>query len=186
MSGYQYNPQAGYVGWSLPQQALPPTSTVTVSGRAPVTSTTPEWQALGNNQVANTQWGTYQYNPNTLQSTMTQTAEAAEAANARPDAWSLEGAFGSANGNYSGWANSAIDGVTAVGNLYMGYQGLKLAKKELAERTALQRANFKNQSRAMNAQYRDQASGRGYNGMNLEAKTALGQQYANRKVSETY
>ena len=68
----------------------------------------------------------------------------------------------------------------------MGYQGLKLAKKELAERTALQRANFKNQARAMNTQYRDQASGRGYNGMNQEAKTALGQQYANRKVSETY
>ena len=209
MSGYQYNPQAGYVGWSLPQQALPPTSTVTVSGRAPVTSATPVWQALGNNQVANTQWGTYQYNPNqllgtvgnnmqgipatagqtaqnTLQSTMTQANQAAVAANARPDAWSLEGAFGSANGNYSGWANSAISGVTALGNLYMGYQGLKLAKKELAERTALQRANFKNQSRTMNAQYRDQASGRGYNGMNQEAKTALGQQYANRKVSETY
>ena len=70
--------------------------------------------------------------------------------------------------------------------MYFGYQGLKLAKKELAERTALQRANYRNSARAMNSAYRDQASGRGYNGMNQEAKSALGQQYANREVSETY
>lgn len=123
---------------------------------------------------------------NTLQSALGQANQTALANNARPEFWSMEGALGSTNGNYSGWLGSAINGATALGNLYFGYQGLKLAKKELAERTALQRANFRNQARAMNSAYRDQASGRGYNGMNQEAKSALGQQYANRRVSETY
>lgn len=193
---YVYDPQRGYVTWNQPQ-----TSTISVHGQSPVVSATNlntnGWTALGNNMVSNPTYGTYAFNPvqNASVSTMAQTGlgnqmqqanQMALAQNARPDFWSLEGAFGSKTGNYAGWANSAISGLTALGNMYFGYQGLKLAKKELAERTALQRANYRNSARAMNSAYRDQASGRGYNGMSQEAKSALGQQYANRKVSETY
>ena len=193
---YVYDPQRGYVAWNQPQ-----TSTISVHGQSPVVSATNlntnGWTALGNNMVSNPTYGTYAFNPvqNASVSTMAQTGlgnqmqqanQMALAQNARPDFWSLEGAFGSNTGNYAGWANSAISGLTALGNMYFGYQGLKLAKKELAERTALQRANYRNSARAMNSAYRDQASGRGYNGMSQESKSALGQQYANRKVSETY
>ena len=193
---YVYDPQRGYVAWNQPQ-----TSTISVHGQSPVVSATNlntnGWTALGNNMVSNPTYGTYAFNPvqNASISTMAQTGlgnqmqqvnQMALAQNARPDFWSLEGAFGSQTGNYAGWANSAVSGLTALGNMYFGYQGLKLAKKELAERTALQRANYSNSARAMNSAYRDQASGRGYNGMNQEAKSALGQQYANREVSETY
>ena len=193
---YVYDPQRGYVAWNQPQ-----TSTISVHGQSPVVSatnlSTNGWTALGNNMVSNPTYGTYAFNPvqNASVSTMAQTGlgnqmqqanQMALAQNASPDFWSLEGAFGSKTGNYAGWANSAVSGLTALGNLYFGYQGLKLAKKELAERTALQQANYRNSARAMNSAYRDQASGRGYNGMSQEAKSALGQQYANRKVSETY
>ena len=193
---FVYDPQRGYVAWNQPQ-----TSTISVHGQSPVVSATNlntnGWTALGNNMVSNPTYGSYAFNPvqNASISTMAQTGlgnqmqqanQMALAQNTRPDFWSLEGAFGSTTGNYAGWASSAISGLTALGNLYFGYQGLKLAKKELAERTALQRANYRNSARAMNSAYRDQASGRGYNGMNQEAKSALGQQYANRKVSETY
>ena len=193
---YVYDPQRGYVAWNQPQ-----TSTISVHGQSPVVSATNlntnGWTALGNNMVSNPTYGTYAFNPvqNASVSTMAQTglgnqmqqaSQMALAQNASPDFWSLEGALGSNTGNYAGWANSAISGLTALGNLYFGYQGLKLAKKEHAERTALQRANYRNSARAMNSAYRDQASGRGYNGMSQEAKSALGQQYANRKVSETY
>ena len=193
---YVYDPQRGYVAWNQPQ-----TSTISVHGQSPIVSATNlntnGWTALGNNMVSNPTYGTYAFNPiqNASVSTMAQTGlgnqmqqanQMALAQNARPDFWSLEGALGSNTGNYAGWANSAISGLTALGNMYFGYQGLKLAKKELAERTALQRANYRNSARAMNSAYRDQASGRGYNGMSQETKSALGQQYANRKVSETY
>ena len=193
---YVYDPQRGYVAWNQPQ-----TSTISVHGQSPVVSATNlntnGWTALGNNMVSNPTYGTYAFNPvqNASVSTMAQTGlgnqmqqanQMALAQNASPDFWSLEGALGSNTGNYAGWANSAISGLTALGNLYFGYQGLKLAKKEHAERTALQRANYRNSARAMNSAYRDQASGRGYNGMSQEVKSALGQQYANRKVSETY
>lgn len=193
---YVYDPQRGYIAWNPPQ-----TSTISVHGQSPVVSATNlntnGWTALGNNMVSNPTYGTYAFNPvqNASVSTMAQTGlgnqmqqanQMALAQNASPDFWSLEGAFGSNTGNYAGWANSAISGLTALGNMYFGYQGLKLAKKELAERTALQRANYRNSARAMNSAYRDQASGRGYNGMSQEAKSALGKQYANREVSETY
>ena len=193
---YVYDPQRGYVAWNQPQ-----TSTISVHGQSPVVSATNlntnGWTALGNNMVSNPTYGSYAFNPvqNASISTMAQTGlgnqmqqanQMALAQNASPDFWSLEGALGSKTGNYAGWANSAISGLTALGNMYFGYQGLKLAKKEHAERTALQRANYRNSARAMNSAYRDQASGRGYNGMSQEAKSALGKQYANREVSETY
>lgn len=107
-----------------------------------------------------------------------------QSAMTRPGAWTMEGAFG--NKNYAGWAGSAIQGLSALGNLYLGYQGLKQSKKALNEQIALQRANYRNQAKAMNNQYRDQMSGRGYNGMSSSAMSALGRQYDNRKVSETY
>nr|QTZ82744.1 MAG: hypothetical protein [Enquatrovirus sp.] len=102
----------------------------------------------------------------------------------RPNAWSFEGAFG--NNNYAGWAGTAIQGLSALGNLYLGYKGLKQNEKALNENIALQRANYRNTARALNNQYRDVMSGRGYNGQSAEAARALGRDYARRKVAETY
>lgn len=102
----------------------------------------------------------------------------------RPNAWSFEGAFG--NNNYAGWAGTAVQGLTALGNLYLGYKGLKQNEKALNENIALQRANYRNTARALNNQYRDQMSGRGYNGQSAEAARALGRDYERRKVQETY
>lgn len=103
---------------------------------------------------------------------------------ARPDAWSFEGAFG--NKNYAGWAGTTIQGLSALGNLYLGYKGLNQNEKKINEDIALQRANYRNQAKAINNQYRDQMSGRGYNGQSAESARALGRTYDNRKVSETY
>lgn len=75
---------------------------------------------------------------------------------------------------------------TSLANLYMGYKQHKLAEKQLNETLALQRANYRNQARAMNTQYRDQMSGRGSTVMSGSAKRKLGEMYANRRVSETY
>lgn len=102
----------------------------------------------------------------------------------RPNAWSMEGAFG--NKNFNGWAGTAIQGLTALGNLYFGFKSLKQNEKMLNEQIALQRANYRNQARTLNNQYRDQFSGRGYNGQSSQAAQALGKDYNNRKVSETY
>lgn len=107
-----------------------------------------------------------------------------QSAMTRPDAWSFEGAFG--NKNYAGWAGTAIQGLSALGNLYLGYKGLKQNEKALNENIALQRANYRNTARALNNQYRDQMSGRGYNGQSAEAARALGRNYERRKVQETY
>lgn len=201
---YVYNPQLGRMEWTLPNQ--PQSSSVNVTGLSPTVSATPMYQALGNRYVPNqTLLAQMPYTPNSVQAvpgtagipgqmsaqsalgnTLTTSNSMAMAQNARPEFWSLEGAFGSQNGNYSGWAGGAIQGLTALGGMYLGYQNLRLQKKELAERTALQRANYRNSARALNSAYRDQASGRGYNGMNQSATSALGQQYANRKVSESY
>lgn len=63
---------------------------------------------------------------------------------------------------------------------------MKTQKQGLAEQTALARANFKNTARGLNTQYRDQMSGRGYNGMSRESAGALGQTYRDRRLNETY
>lgn len=107
-----------------------------------------------------------------------------QSAMTRPDAWSFEGAFG--NKNYAGWAGTAIQGLSALGNLYLGHKGLEQNKKAINENIALQRANYRNQAKAMNNQYRDQMSGRGYNGQSADSARALGRTYDSRKVSETY
>lgn len=102
----------------------------------------------------------------------------------RPDALSMEGFLG--NKNYAGWGSTALQGISSLGNLYLGYKGLKNTEKLQQEQIALQRANYRNTAKAMNNQYRDQLSGRGYNGMSQGAVSALGQQYNRRKVAETY
>lgn len=109
----------------------------------------------------------------------TQNAILNQANNASPTG--LQGAFG--NG---GWAVGALGGIGTLGNLYLGYQGLKTQKRALNEQTALARANYRNTARQVNTQYRDQMSGRGYNGMSANAKGALGREYNNRRVEETY
>ena len=81
---------------------------------------------------------------------------------------------------------SGIGAATSLANLYYGFKQQKLAEKNLNETLALQRANYRNQARAMNAQYRDQMSGRGTTVMSGSAKRKLGEMYANRRVSETY
>lgn len=90
------------------------------------------------------------------------------------------------NNNTWNGIGTAIQGLTALGNLYLGYKGLKEAKRVNNENIALQRANYRNSARFLNNQYRDQLSGRGYNGMSAEATRALGREYDNRKVNETY
>lgn len=81
---------------------------------------------------------------------------------------------------------SGIGAATSLANLYYGFKQQKLAEKNLNETLALQRANYRNQAKAMNAQYRDQMSGRGTTVMSGSSKRKLGEMYANRRVSETY
>lgn len=81
---------------------------------------------------------------------------------------------------------TGIGAATSLANLYYGFKQNKLAEKQLEENLALQRANYRNQARAMNAQYRDQMSGRGTTVMSGSSKRKLGEMYANRRVSETY
>ena len=85
-----------------------------------------------------------------------------------------------------GLVQSGIGTITSLANLYMGFKQQKSAQKQLEENLRLQRANYRNQARAMNAQYRDQMSGRGSAVMSGSSKRALGEMYNNRKVSETY
>ena len=86
----------------------------------------------------------------------------------------------------TGVTQSDIGAATSLANIYYGFKQQKLAEKELNENLALQRANYRNQARAMNAQYRDQMSGRGTTVMSGSSKRKLGEMYANRRVSETY
>lgn len=94
---------------------------------------------------------------------------------------SLDGMFGK-----SGWVTGALSGIGTLGNMYFNYQAMKTQKQALEEQTKLNRANFKNTAKTLNAQYRDQMSGRSYNGMGASSVGALGQTYQNRKVDETY
>lgn len=81
---------------------------------------------------------------------------------------------------------TGMGAITSLANLYYGFKQQKLAERNLDETLALQRANYRNQARAMNAQYRDQMSGRGTTVMSGSSKRKLGEMYANRRVSETY
>lgn len=86
----------------------------------------------------------------------------------------------------AGLVQSGIGAITSLANLYMGFKQQKLAQKQLDENLRLQRANYRNQARALNAQYRDQMSGRGSTVMSGSSKRALGEMYNNRKLSENY
>ena len=93
-------------------------------------------------------------------------------------AWTMKDTMGA--------IQSGIGVATSLANLYMGFKQQRLAKQQMKETLALQRANYRNTAKAMNAQYRDQMSGRGTTVMSGAAKRQLGQMYANRKVAEDY
>ena len=87
------------------------------------------------------------------------------------------------------WANIASAGVQLVGslgNLWMQNKGYKLAKQQIADQTALNRANYKMQAKAWNNSQKDIASGRGLAVMSSSQKSALGRQARDRLIEETY
>lgn len=92
--------------------------------------------------------------------------------------WTTKDTFGA--------IGAGINAVTNLYGMYNAHQQLKLGKQALAEQTALNRANFRNTAKTLNSQYRDQASGRGYVGMDRQARSALGRLYKDRKLEETY
>lgn len=101
---------------------------------------------------------------------------------------------GMANAQHSQWTpqntlgaiQTGIGVANSLANMYFGYKQNKLANRQLNETIALQRANFANQARTLNTQYRDQMSGRGTAIMSGSAKRDLGDMYRRRKLSETY
>lgn len=80
----------------------------------------------------------------------------------------------------------ALQGVGTAWGIYQGDKQMKLAQQQFQEQKALNHANFRNQAKTLNAQYRDQMSGRGYVGMSSSAKQALGDEFRRRKVEEDY
>lgn len=92
--------------------------------------------------------------------------------------WTTQDTFGA--------IGTGINAVTGLYGMYNAQKQLGLAKQAFAEQTALNRANFKNQAKTLNSQYRDQMSGRGHIGMSSEGRTALGRAYAKRKLEESY
>ena len=81
---------------------------------------------------------------------------------------------------------TGMGAISSLANIYLGFKQQKLAKQNQREALALQRANYRNQAKAMNSQYRDQMSGRGTSVMSRGARESLGREYANRKVNESY
>lgn len=102
--------------------------------------------------------------------------------------------LGNNNLNNNQWTTKDTLGAVGFGiQAFTGLMGLRNANKQLAlgrqafnEQTAFNRANFANQAKTLNAQYRDMLSGRGYVGMDRTALSALGRDYNNRKLRETY
>lgn len=85
--------------------------------------------------------------------------------------------------------NAVGTGISALGQLagiWQANKANKIAAQQLAEASALQRANYKLQAKTLNAQYRDQVSGRGTAIMGRGTKSALGRTYADRRINETY
>lgn len=80
----------------------------------------------------------------------------------------------------------ALQGVGTLWGMYQGNKQMKMAQQQFQEQKALNHANFRNQAKTLNAQYRDQMSGRGYVGMSSSAKQALGDEFRRRKVEEDY
>lgn len=88
--------------------------------------------------------------------------------------------------NTLGMVQTGMGAISSLANIYLGFKQQKLAKQNQREALALQRANYRNQAKAMNSQYRDQMSGRGTSVMSRGARESLGREYANRKVNESY
>lgn len=87
------------------------------------------------------------------------------------------------------WANLATAGVQlmgSLGSLWMQNKGYKIAKQQMAEQSALNRANYRMQAKAWNNSQRDIASGRGLAVMSSSQKSALGRQAKGRLVEESY
>lgn len=81
---------------------------------------------------------------------------------------------------------TGIQAASALYGMYNAQQQMKLAREAFNEQKAFNRANFRNQAKAMNAQYRDQHSGRGYVGMGSGARSSLGRNLRERLVAEDY
>ncbi len=89
----------------------------------------------------------------------------------------------------SDWSKIAGTGVQllgSLGSLWMQNKGYKLAKQQMADQTALNRANYRMQAKAWNNSQRDIASGRGLAVMSSSQKSALGRQARGRLVEESY
>lgn len=89
----------------------------------------------------------------------------------------------------SDWAKIAGTGVQllgSLGSLWLQNKGYKLAKQQMADQTALNRANYRMQAKAWNNSQRDIASGRGLAVMSSSQKSALGRQARGRLVEESY
>ena len=99
-------------------------------------------------------------------------------ANQKNSQWTKQDTFSAIQGG--------IQGINALANIYFGYKQYKLAKQNQEENLRLQRANYRNQARHMNQQYRDKMAGRGTTVQSANANRALGRMYANRKLDETY
>lgn len=99
-------------------------------------------------------------------------------ANQKNSQWTKQDTFSAIQGG--------IQGINALANIYFGYKQYKLAKQNQEENLRLQRANYRNQARHMNQQYRDKMAGRGTTVQSASANRALGRMYANRKLDETY
>lgn len=87
------------------------------------------------------------------------------------------------------WSKIAGTGVQllgSLGSLWMQNKGYKLAKQQMADQTALNRANYRMQAKAWNNSQRDIASGRGLAVMSSSQKSALGRQARGRLVEESY
>lgn len=80
----------------------------------------------------------------------------------------------------------AVSTATSLWDMYQENRAYKLAKAQWEEQKALQRANYTNSAKAMNALYRDQQSGRSTTLMSNSAKQSLRNNYQSRKVKESY
>lgn len=85
-----------------------------------------------------------------------------------------------------GAIQTGIGVAASLANIYQSYRQNKLATQELRHKMNLDKANYRNQARSLNAQYRDQLSGRGTTLMSPSAKRRLGIDYDKRKISETF
>lgn len=75
-----------------------------------------------------------------------------------PGFWSMEGAFGGANGG--GWASPAIAGASALMNGYLGMKQYGLAKDTLKENKRQFQLNYDSQKKLTNSRLQDRQQAR--------------------------